>query len=91
MSEEVRVNIRPRFDFDSYAPVQGIVKDEAKEAAQAAMWYFAITNTAAIAVSLFGFWLMSWWIHGGYTVATGLVAKYLPSFWLLVKSGMMSG
>jgi hypothetical protein len=86
---EPKINIRPRFEFDSYAPVQGIVQDEEKEKTVAALFHWSIVYAAAICVALLGFVAMNWWIHGGFGLVWALFNKFAPWLVRVASTGQM--
>ncbi|UVI31231.1 hypothetical protein [Paenibacillus spongiae] len=88
MSQFARVKING-FDFDSTAPVQGMVYDERKEEAKREMMHSAIRTFIAIDVVLIGWWLCFWWYDGGFHLAYVLFNKLAPGFLNMVMTGQL--
>ena len=76
------VNIRARsFNFDSIAPVQGMVYDEGRELAKTQMIHSAIHTIVALDVVAAGAWVCKWWYFGGFQWAYWAFQHWCP--WLL--------
>lgn len=85
----VKVNVRPRFEWDSLEPVQGVVVDGEKESAKKATIYYFIEFTAAVCVSLLGFVMIDWWVHGGFHAMTGFMHRFGPTLMRMITTGQL--
>jgi hypothetical protein len=78
------------FDWDSDRPVQGIVRDEAREELKTHIIHSALEWIAAFNVVAAGAWLCKWWYYGGgFRCMSIAFHKWAPELMRLITQGQM--
>lgn len=75
------------FDFDSFEPVQGVVRDEKRDEVLTKLITSTIEYVIAIDVSLFGMWVCKWWLAGGFYWMFWGFNKLAPGFITMIEHG----
>jgi hypothetical protein len=88
MSGLARIKING-FDFDSAAPINGVVIDEAKSKAYREFIHGTIHMIAALNVVAAGAWVCKWWYNGGFTWAKWLFIRYAPELFNMITNGQV--
>jgi len=77
------------FDFDSYTPVQGEVIDAVKQETLRSAFNTVSDFILTIDVLLFGAFLMTWWIDGGFVWGSWFFHKFAPALMRMITTGQV--
>jgi hypothetical protein len=80
----VRIN---GFDFDSYDPVQGVVRDEKRDEFINRIITSSIEYIVALNVVAVGVMVCNWWSNGGHHWMMWVFTKFAPGFVTMIENG----